>query len=121
MADEPTGNLDSRTGKEILELFRRLNVEQGITILLVTHDLEVARFADRLIRIADGRITDDSSLARRRAKKGRRGEGEKRSGNLFPPLPFSPFLLLSGLAGRGADGESRQAPSASPCRHSAAT
>jgi macrolide transport system ATP-binding/permease protein len=60
LADEPTGNLDSRTGKEILEIFHRLNVEQGITVLLVTHDLEVARHADRVVRIADGRIVDDA-------------------------------------------------------------
>lgn len=60
LADEPTGNLDSRTGKEILELFRRLNREQGITILLVTHDPTVGQFTDRVVRIADGRIVDDT-------------------------------------------------------------
>ena len=60
LADEPTGNLDSRTGKEILQLFRRLNVEKGITLLLVTHDAEVARHADRVIRISDGQILEDS-------------------------------------------------------------
>jgi macrolide transport system ATP-binding/permease protein len=59
LADEPTGNLDSRTGKEILQIFRRLNVEQGITILLVTHDAEVARHADRVIRMVDGVIVED--------------------------------------------------------------
>jgi macrolide transport system ATP-binding/permease protein len=60
LADEPTGNLDSRTGKEILQIFRRLNVEQGITILLVTHDAEVAHSADRVIRVVDGRMVEDS-------------------------------------------------------------
>lgn len=59
LADEPTGNLDSRTGKEILELFRRLNTKQGITILLVTHDAEVAHCADRIIRLVDGRVVED--------------------------------------------------------------
>ena len=60
LADEPTGNLDSRTGLEILQLFRRLNSEHGITILLVTHDATVGRYADRVIRIADGRLVEDS-------------------------------------------------------------
>ncbi|MGD0897341.1 MAG: ABC transporter permease [Thermoguttaceae bacterium] len=64
LADEPTGNLDSRTGQEILRLFRRLNAEKGITVLLVTHDAEVARHADRVIHIADGRIVEDSAALR---------------------------------------------------------
>jgi len=62
LADEPTGNLDSRTGEEILHLFRELNTEKDITLLLVTHDPEVARHADRVIRISDGQIIDDTTI-----------------------------------------------------------
>jgi macrolide transport system ATP-binding/permease protein len=67
LADEPTGNLDSRTGQEILQIFRQLNVENGITILLVTHDAGVANHADRVIRIADGQILSDSAMPRETA------------------------------------------------------
>jgi putative ABC transport system ATP-binding protein len=56
LADEPTGNIDSATGSEIMSLLRRLNREQGVTLLLVTHDLEAAAFADRTIHLRDGRI-----------------------------------------------------------------
>jgi ABC-type lipoprotein export system ATPase subunit len=56
LADEPTGNLDSRTSQEVLEMFRRLNEQEGITVLLVTHDPNVAHFAKRVIRISDGVI-----------------------------------------------------------------
>ncbi len=57
-ADEPTGNLDSRTSVEILEMFQHLNREEHITIVLVTHDANVARHAQRIIRIRDGQIAD---------------------------------------------------------------
>ncbi len=59
IADEPTGNLDSKTGEEILALFRQLNIEDGITIVLVTHDPNVAGHADRIIRMRDGLVFDD--------------------------------------------------------------
>ncbi|MCL4501934.1 MAG: ABC transporter permease [Deltaproteobacteria bacterium] len=59
-ADEPTGNLDSKTSEEVLELFRRLNEEEGVTIILVTHDEEVARGARRVVRISDGVIEGES-------------------------------------------------------------
>jgi ABC-type lipoprotein export system ATPase subunit len=57
-ADEPTGNLDSRTSEEILTMFQRLNAEDGITIILVTHDAEVANHAKRVIRMRDGLIEE---------------------------------------------------------------
>lgn len=58
-ADEPTGNLDTKTGERVMEVFRRLNRENGHTIILITHEDEVARFADRIITIRDGRIESD--------------------------------------------------------------
>jgi ABC-type lipoprotein export system ATPase subunit len=56
LADEPTGNLDSRTSEEILQMFRDLNEKEGLTVILVTHDPEVAHHAKRVIRIRDGLI-----------------------------------------------------------------
>ncbi len=60
LADEPTGNLDSHTSEEILAMFQQLNQEEGITIILVTHDAEVAKHARRVIYIRDGLIADGS-------------------------------------------------------------
>jgi putative ABC transport system ATP-binding protein len=62
LADEPTGNLDSKTGIEIVALFQRLNREQGITVIYVTHSPETAEYTDRVIRLSDGRMVDDQPL-----------------------------------------------------------
>jgi macrolide transport system ATP-binding/permease protein len=59
IADEPTGNLDSKTGAEILGLFRQLNLEDGLSIVVVTHDATVAAHAGRIIRMRDGLVFDD--------------------------------------------------------------
>ena len=56
LADEPTGNLDTATGAEIMGLLKELNQEQGLTLLVVTHDTEVAAFANRVVRLRDGQV-----------------------------------------------------------------
>lgn len=66
-ADEPTGNLDTARSHEIMQLFRRLNEEHGITIVLVTHEEDVAAYARRHIRFLDGRIASDSPAGQRSA------------------------------------------------------
>jgi putative ABC transport system ATP-binding protein len=62
-ADEPTGNLDAASGARVVELLEALNRESGSTVVLVTHDLTLASRADRLIRLADGRVVEDSAAA----------------------------------------------------------
>ncbi len=57
LADEPTGNLDSKSGTEIMELFSRINKDKGITILMVTHSAECALYSDRVITLSDGEIS----------------------------------------------------------------
>ena len=59
-ADEPTGNLDGKTGREVLSLMRTVGKELGITLIMVTHDLGVAEQAERVIRLEDGHVADDS-------------------------------------------------------------
>jgi putative ABC transport system ATP-binding protein len=61
LADEPTGNLDTRSGEMVMELLSRLHAELGITLVLVTHDEWIAERADRVLRLADGRLVKDSA------------------------------------------------------------
>ncbi len=60
LADEPTGNLDSRNGKHVMELLSQLNKEKGITLIIVTHDIEIAAIAGRIIKMKDGKIVEDA-------------------------------------------------------------
>ena len=62
LADEPTGNLDTQTSNEIMRLFTALNRETGVTILLVTHENDIAQYANRLIRFKDGRVVHDGPV-----------------------------------------------------------
>jgi len=59
LADEPTGNLDTKTGEIVMETFQELNSKQGHTIILITHEPDIAEYADRIITIRDGLIVDD--------------------------------------------------------------
>ncbi len=69
LADEPTGNLDTKTGDFVLDTFRRLNREKGHTIVLITHEDEVAAFADRTIVIRDGHLVEDRQNRKEEVKK----------------------------------------------------
>lgn len=62
MADEPTGNLDSKAGAEVMGIFQRLNIEQGITVILVTHEPDIAEHTRRIIRLYDGLIDTDTQV-----------------------------------------------------------
>jgi len=62
LADEPTGNLDTRTGREIIEIFQQLSLERGITVVFVTHDAEVAACTQRIVRLRDGLITGEEKV-----------------------------------------------------------
>ena len=64
LADEPTGNLDTHSSVEIMDLFVKLNCEAGITILLVTHESDIAAFSKRIVRFRDGKIVSDEAVKR---------------------------------------------------------
>src|ERR1700752_287410 len=66
LADEPTGNLDSRTSVEVMEIFQRLNRERGITLVLVTHEPDIAQYAQRVVVFKDGKIKSDQPVTNQR-------------------------------------------------------
>ena len=66
LADEPTGNLDTRTSIEVMGLFQRLNVEKGITVILITHELDIAEYGTRIVSFRDGVVVTDKAVTNRR-------------------------------------------------------
>jgi putative ABC transport system ATP-binding protein len=86
LADEPTGNLDTRTSVEILDTFQRLNKDRGLTILLVTHEPDVARFARRTVLFRDGQILGDTPVRERAC-----------AAEILPSLAFGASEQIAGL------------------------
>ncbi|HSK10679.1 MAG TPA: ABC transporter ATP-binding protein [Vicinamibacterales bacterium] len=66
LADEPTGNLDTRTSIEVMDVFQKLNADRGITVLLITHEHDIAEYGSRVVSFRDGHIVADETIARRR-------------------------------------------------------
>jgi len=66
LADEPTGNLDTRTSVEVMGIFQRLNIERGITVLLITHEQDIAEYGTRILAFRDGLVVSDKPVERRR-------------------------------------------------------
>jgi putative ABC transport system ATP-binding protein len=66
LADEPTGNLDTKTSIEVMGIFQRLNRERGITVVLITHELDIAEYGTRIVTFRDGQVVADRSVQRRR-------------------------------------------------------
>ena len=66
LADEPTGNLDTRTSIEVMDIFQKLNEERGITVMLITHEQDIAEHGTRIIKFRDGKVVNDQQVAKRR-------------------------------------------------------
>jgi len=66
LADEPTGNLDTRTSIEVMEIFQQLNRETGITVLLITHEMDIAEYGTRIVTFRDGQVVADRPVVHRR-------------------------------------------------------
>jgi putative ABC transport system ATP-binding protein len=66
LADEPTGNLDTRTSVEVMGIFQRLNQERGITVMVITHEMDIAEYGTRFVRFRDGKVVTDQQITKRR-------------------------------------------------------
>ena len=66
LADEPTGNLDTRTSIEVMDIFQKLNRERGITVLLITHEMDIAEYGTRIVTFRDGQVVADKPVTKRR-------------------------------------------------------
>ncbi len=84
LADEPTGNLDTQRSREIMELLWRLNTEQGITVLMVTHEPDMAQYARRIVRFVDGRIESDERNPHPHAQVSREAPASAGAGEVAP-------------------------------------
>jgi len=96
LADEPTGNLDTRTSQEIMSLFTALNRDEGITVILVTHEADIASYASRLVRFIDGHLAHDGAVDHEMhgsvgaASSPRKGDGTSVRGEDAAPTAASP-------------------------------
>jgi putative ABC transport system ATP-binding protein len=93
LADEPTGNLDSRTSVEIMDIFQRLNTEAGLTVVIVTHEPDIAQYAKRAIEFRDGRIKKDVLIQDRSI-----------AAEVLPTLPSADEDLVQGLENPDSNG-----------------
>lgn len=103
LADEPTGNLDSRTSHEIMETLQRLNREQGVTIIVVTHETDIAAYADRVVTMRDGQVVSDEHTGGSEQRVGETDAGPEqanpvaRTGDTAPRavgLPSGPVMAF---------------------------
>ncbi len=87
LADEPTGNLDSRTSIEVMGLFQRLNIERGITVVLITHEPDIADYGTRIVSFRDGVVKTDRAVTNRRSAADELAAAGPRSRRRCRPCP----------------------------------
>lgn len=82
LADEPTGNLDSKSGEDVMNILRRLNREQGVTIAVITHNVEIANLSERIVKIFDGKIVEDVKVKTDKSKTKAKRTDKREESNL---------------------------------------